>query len=130
MLNSVDLGDDSTSINALIPSIFGGISAILVIVGVSYRMHRKKGALQQARVIFAKYGSLSKPELIGNDEIEAILQRYLSRSQTLSLIFMHVASINPFLCLFFNWTHERVVFTQSDKVFILYSGILTSFLVS
>jgi hypothetical protein len=41
-----------------------------------------------------------------------------------------VVSLNPFLTMFFRWSHERIVFTNSDKSFLMYAGIMTSFLVS
>jgi hypothetical protein len=37
--------------------------------------------------------------------------------------------VNPFLALFFRWSHERLVFTNVDKACLLYAGILASFLV-
>ncbi len=37
--------------------------------------------------------------------------------------------MNPFLSMFFRWTHDRIVFTTADKAYLLYAGIVASFLV-
>ena len=40
-----------------------------------------------------------------------------------------VLSVSPFLAMFFRWSHERIVFTRADKAYLLYGGILSTFLV-
>ena len=42
------------------------------------------------------------------------------------LVLLDIVTVNPFLSLFFEWSHEAIVYNRSDKSFILYSQIMVS----
>ena len=38
-------------------------------------------------------------------------------------------SVNEFLALFFRFSYEKIVFDNADKAYLLYTGLLATFLV-
>ena len=60
---------------------------------------------------------------------EAIIRGWLQAKEILWLMVLDVVSSNVFLALFFSWSHDSLVFTRSDKSFLLYTSIMTTFIV-
>lgn len=54
---------------------------------------------------------------------------WLSCAQTARLLLLHVATRNSFCTIFFQWNHERLVFSTADRAFILYIVVMNTFLV-
>ena len=128
-LGTVDLSDAETTFNPLVPSIFAGLTLAFVTLIVVSRCKGRAAAVREARGVFAQLGRLARPSVVGGDEFEAILRGHVSAGSSAKMIALQILSVNPFLALFFTWSHEHIVFTQVDKAYILYGGILTSFLV-
>ena len=128
-LASVDLGSDNTSFNPLITSLFAAITVIFVVIVVVGKQTGRKGAVEEARLVFAQYGRLSRPTVISADEFEAILRGWLSPGQILALVSLQLLSVNAYLSLFFTWSHEHLVYTAADKAYVLYAALLSTFLV-
>ena len=51
-------------------------------------------------------------QVIGANEREAIIHGWLTFGAVTRLIFLNAVTLNPFLGIFFRWSHEAVVFTQ------------------
>jgi hypothetical protein len=128
-LNGIDLLSGNTKLNPLIPSIFAALSALFLALVVAAKLSGRKGAVKEARVLFARSGRLNRPVVLGGDETEAVLRAWLRPGMTAWMIVLQVVTVNPFVALFFRWSHESIVFTRSDKAFLLYTGVITSFLV-
>lgn len=61
---------------------------------------------------------------------EAILRGWLSFSEIVILLALEIVTSNPFLSLFFSWSHEAIVYTQADKAVTMYAAVLMTFLSS
>jgi len=128
-LSNVDLFSVDTVFNVFVPALFGGITVVFFAIVAIGKVTRHKDAVDDARMVFAQYGRLARPTVLGGDEFEAILRGWVRGGQVLGLVFLQILAVNPFIGLFFRWSHETIVFTASDKAFILYASLLSTFLV-
>jgi len=125
----IDLLDADTELNYLIPVIFGVVTAAFIIVVAIAKAKGRSQAVSHARKLFVQEGRLHREAVIRSIEYEAILRGWMPAGEFFRLVGLDVATGNTFLALVFSWSHEQVVFTQADKAFMLYSAILSTFLV-
>ena len=116
---SVDLANTASQFNALATGIFVSMTGVFVLVVLVGKNIQRKGAIDEARVVFAQNGRLNRPAVISGDEFEAILRGWLRPGQVMGLMALQILSVNPFAGLLFTWSHERIVFTTTDKAYIL-----------
>eukprot|EP00750_Incisomonas_marina_P005736 INCI14106.1.p1 GENE.INCI14106.1~~INCI14106.1.p1 ORF type:complete len:1091 (-),score=238.03 INCI14106.1:1586-4858(-) len=128
-LSDVDLFDSNTEFDPLVTALFGSITAIFIVIVSVAKTTGRKDAIYEARLVFAQYGRLARPTVIGGDEFEAILRGWLPGCTVLGMVFLQILSVSPYLALFFRWTHENIVFTAADKAYVLYAALLSTFLV-
>jgi len=70
-------------------------------------------------MVFAQYGRLARPAVIGGEEFEAILRAWLPAGRVMAMVALQVLSVNPYLSPLFTWSHDSVVFTTADKAYML-----------
>ena len=129
-LGAVDLFDGDATLNPLFPTIFSVMTVGLIVIAVVSSLRtRRKAALRGARKVFVQLGALSKPSVVGGNEYEAILRGWLTAREVVVLVLLDTLSSNAFVSLFFAWSHEAVVFTKAHQAFILYSAVMSTFLV-
>eukprot|EP00750_Incisomonas_marina_P010853 INCI16312.9.p1 GENE.INCI16312.9~~INCI16312.9.p1 ORF type:complete len:1916 (+),score=402.72 INCI16312.9:439-6186(+) len=128
-MSEVDFLNADTELNPFVPAVFVGVTLLFAITVVVAKVSGRHAAVDDARLVFVQFGALKRPAVLGADEQMAILRGWLSAGQVAGLVFLQVLTVNPFIALFFRWSHERIVFTQADKAFILYSGVVSTFLV-
>ena len=127
-MSEVDFLSDATTLNPFVPAAFLTVTAIFIVVVVVAKVKGRSAATTDARLVFVQFGALKRPSVIGAQEQMAMLKGWLSSGQVVWLMILQVFGANTFLALFFNWSHEKIVFTPADKAFILYSGIVSTFL--
>ena len=76
-LGDVDLLGADTEFRPLVPSIFGGMTGLFIIIVVISHARGHKKSLTEARLVFTRYGRLTRPSVIGGDEFEAILRGFV-----------------------------------------------------
>lgn len=131
-LSAVDLASADTKFNPLVPSLFVIFTVAFVVtvaVAKGRRRLRRPRDVEQARLVYAQFGRLRRSAVVGGDEFEAILRRFLSPAQVVRVVSLQIVTVSPFLSLFFRWSHERIVFTRVDKAYLLYAAVLGTFLV-
>eukprot|EP00750_Incisomonas_marina_P021517 INCI449.2.p1 GENE.INCI449.2~~INCI449.2.p1 ORF type:complete len:3169 (+),score=588.56 INCI449.2:893-9508(+) len=128
-LGDVDLLDDSTDINYLVPVIFSAVTIVFVAVVVIAKMRGRASAVDAARKLYIQDGKLNRASVVRSLEFEAIIRGWLPKRQVLGLVALDILTGNTFLTLLFRWSHEHVVYTQADKAFMLYAAFLSTFLV-
>ncbi len=127
-LAGVDLLAAQTQLNPAIPAAFGAISVAIAVVVVVAKVRGRGAAVDDARRVFVAQGALRRPNVVDGDEQEAIVRGFLPFGWCAWIIFLHVMSVHPLVSLAFRWSHERIVFTTSDKTLLLYASILNTFL--
>ena len=78
---------------------------------------------------YVQAGKLARPRVIRSLEIEAMLRGWLSASTATGMVALSIVASNTFLALLFQWSHERIVFTRVDKSFLLYTAVVSTFMV-
>ena len=129
-MNSVNFLDDGTAVNWNIMGSFVGVTVFFVLVIVVAKLKGRKAAVNRGRLTFQQDGVLSKPNVIGSAQYEAILRRWVSAKDTAKLIVFELLTSNAVLGLLFHWDHEAVVFGRADKASILLGAILMTFVSS
>lgn len=125
----IDLLDADTEITPLIPSLIGVSTLIFIGSVVLSKFSQPKEAVDVARRVFMQYGRLSRPVVLGNDERRAILRGWLHCGLILKLFFLNLLVNSPYLCLLFQWSHDSLIYTVGDKAYLLYSALLSTFVV-
>ena len=109
---------DVVEINAVVPAVFAGTTALFFAMVFSTKCRKKQHEvdIEQARRVFVQDGSLSKPSVIRSVDQEAILRGWLSAKQVAWIMFLDVFASNALISLAFSWGHDHLVFTRADKV--------------
>ena len=110
---TVDLAAGSTKLNGIIPSALG-IATLLLLALVAFSRLRgsHEAAVQEARQVFAQSGFLKKPHVVGEITQEAILRGFVTVPQSIGLLALQMFSADPLVSMFFEWSHEHVVYTR------------------
>lgn len=125
-LKGVNLLDDSTNINFLVPFIFCFVTLVFAIVIIIVQRRGRKRAKREARHVFVHDGELVRPTAIRDVELEAILRGWLPLTK---LLILEVFSRNIFFAMSFKWSGERIMFSRADKATIFFASCLSTFIV-
>ena len=129
-MNNVNFLDDGTAINWSVMGVFVGITLLFATVIVVAKVKGRKAAVDRGRLTFQQDGQLSKPNVLGSRQYEAILRRWTSGRDTAKLVLLELLTGNAVLGMFFHWDHEAVVFGRADKAVILFGAVLMTFVSS
>ena len=129
-MNNVNFGDEGTAINWSIMGAFVGITVLFAAVIVIAKVKGRKAAVDRGRLTFQQDGQLTKPNVLGSRQYEAVLRRWVSGRNTAKLITFELLTSNAVLGMLFHWDHEAVVFGQADKAVILFGAVLMTFVSS
>jgi hypothetical protein len=67
-----------TKLNPLVPSMFAAVTVVFIVVVVVARLTGREKAVALGRKVYAQYGRLERPVVLGDDEGEAILRGWLT----------------------------------------------------
>ena len=129
-MNNVNFREEGGGINWNIMGVFVGITGVAAITIALAKIKGRKVAVERGRRTFEHDGQLSKPNVMGSKEFEAVLRRWLSGTQTAKLIMLELLTSNAVAGLLFHWDHEAIVFGGADKAVILFGAILMTFVSS
>ena len=129
-MNDIDVLSDVDNINWSILCTFIGVTALFTVVIVVSKVRGRKEAVEQGRLVFQQSGQLSKPNIMGSREFEAVLRKWISTWQAAKLVLLEMLTENAVLGLFFQWDYENVVFGSADKAVVLFGAVLMTFVSS
>ena len=129
-MNNVNFLDDGTTLNWNILGVFLGATVLFAIAIVVAKIKGRKAAVDRGRLTFHQTGRLSKPNVMGSTQYEAVLRRWMSGKDTVKLVVFELLTSNAVLGLLFQWDHEAVVFGRADKAVILFGAVLMTFVSS
>ena len=120
----VEMDPATNEPNWFVIGIFAGVAAVFVVTIFGAKMSGRKKAVLVGRELYVQQGRLFRPSVVGAAGSEAILRGWLSTKEVVLMGFVHVMSGNPFIGLFFHWSHADIVFSRADKATALFAGLL------
>ena len=130
-LGSIETSAEDESVNYLVPLIFVLVTLVFVLtVALANRGFNEAKGVEEARQVFLSSGALRKPGVIRGVEFDGMLRGWIPTKEVFALIGLHLVTSNSFVGLAFRWNFDRLVFGIRDRAFILYAGVLSTFLVN
>lgn len=127
-VNNIDTFNEDNEPNWFVIGIFAGVAGGFVLIIFIAKATGRKKAVLVGREIFIQQGALSRPSVVGAAGSEAILRGWLSAKEVVLMGFLHIMSGNPFIGLFFHWSHADIVYSRADKATGLFAGLLLTFI--